>query len=53
MLLLLHVVNLFSAAALLQAKKAVQNFQSLCAGDKGIGKASKKPLHYKVCLPPA
>ena len=34
-----------------QAKKAVQNFVSLCTGDKGLGKSSRKPLHYKVTVP--
>ena len=53
LLLLLRSVDLFSASALMQAKKAVQNFQMLCTGDKGIGRASKKPLHYKARLSPA
>lgn len=28
--------------------RAADNFLALCAGDRGLGKASKKPLHYKV-----
>eukprot|EP00892_Ulva_mutabilis_P010894 jgi/Ulvmu1/8177/UM040_0074.1 len=27
--------------------KAVENFLCLCTGERGAGKASKKPLHYK------
>ena len=30
-----------------EAPKACDNFRSLCLGDKGVGKASGKPLHYK------
>jgi hypothetical protein len=42
------VVSLFK----MEAPKAVENFLCLCTGEKGLGKSSKKPLHYKVrvCL---
>lgn len=39
------VVELMEQAA----PRAVKNFLSLCTGAAGLGKASKKPLHYKVC----
>jgi hypothetical protein len=32
----------------LEAPKAVANFKALCTGERGLDKASKKPLHYKV-----
>lgn len=38
------VVELFPDAA----PKAVQNFLCLCTGEKGVGKTSKKLLHFKV-----
>ena len=38
------IVELYNDAA----PKAVNNFLCLCTGERGAGKASKKPLHYKV-----
>ena len=30
-----------------EAPKACENFKCLCLGDRGLGKSSGKPLHYK------
>ncbi|GAB4818955.1 hypothetical protein N2152v2_006001 [Parachlorella kessleri] len=32
-----------------EAPKAAENFRCLATGEKGVGKSSKKPLHYKGC----
>lgn len=31
-----------------EAPKATANFRALCTGKRGLDKASKKPLHYRV-----
>jgi hypothetical protein len=41
------IVELFQDVA----PKTVENFLCLCTGERGVGKASKKPLHYKVPVP--
>lgn len=40
------VVELFSDVC----PKTCENFRCLCTGEKGLGKATQKPLHYKGCL---
>uniref|UniRef100_A0AAZ3QRE2 Peptidyl-prolyl cis-trans isomerase n=1 Tax=Oncorhynchus tshawytscha TaxID=74940 RepID=A0AAZ3QRE2_ONCTS len=40
------VVELFSDVC----PKTCENFRCLCTGEKGIGKGTQKPLHYKGCL---
>ncbi|KAG5852655.1 peptidyl-prolyl cis-trans isomerase G isoform X1 [Anguilla anguilla] len=40
------VVELFSDVC----PKTCENFRCLCTGEKGVGKGTQKPLHYKGCL---
>uniref|UniRef100_A0A8C6W0F3 peptidylprolyl isomerase n=1 Tax=Nothobranchius furzeri TaxID=105023 RepID=A0A8C6W0F3_NOTFU len=40
------VVELFSDIC----PKTCENFRCLCTGEKGLGKGTQKPLHYKGCL---
>ncbi|KAF5835057.1 cyclophilin-type peptidyl-prolyl cis-trans isomerase [Dunaliella salina] len=39
------VLDLFDA----EVPKTTANFKALCTGEKGLGKASKKPLHFRGC----
>uniref|UniRef100_A0A8C6WXE9 Peptidyl-prolyl cis-trans isomerase n=1 Tax=Neogobius melanostomus TaxID=47308 RepID=A0A8C6WXE9_9GOBI len=40
------VVELFSDVC----PKTCENFRCLCTGERGVGKGTQKPLHYKGCL---
>ncbi|KAK7939547.1 hypothetical protein WMY93_002873 [Mugilogobius chulae] len=40
------VVELFSDIC----PKTCENFRCLCTGERGVGKGTQKPLHYKGCL---
>uniref|UniRef100_A0A0E9WDX6 Peptidyl-prolyl cis-trans isomerase n=1 Tax=Anguilla anguilla TaxID=7936 RepID=A0A0E9WDX6_ANGAN len=31
-------------------QRHVKTFRCLCTGEKGVGKGTQKPLHYKGCL---
>lgn len=39
------VVQLFASVT----PKTCENFRALCTGEKGLGKVSGKPLHYRKC----
>lgn len=47
---LLQMLELRPILPDMQAPKAVDNFTKLCTGEKGVGKGSGKPLHYKVAI---
>ena len=36
-----------------ETPRTAENFRALCTGERGVGVASKKPLHFKVNNPRA